>query len=64
MSVDQDRNSNRLNVGSSVHIVGTVKQIDGSPAWVTVTIDEDAGEKPQEVRVKAKQVISQSEGRG
>ena len=60
----QDRDGNHLNIGSSVYIVGTVKLMEGSPAWVTVAIDEDAGEKPREVKLKAKQVVAQSEGRG
>ena len=60
----QDRDGTRINVGSQVYIVGTITKMEGSPAWVTVAIDEDAGDKPQEVKVKAKQVISPNEGMG
>lgn len=60
----QDRDGTRLNVGSQVCVIGTITKIEGSPAWVTVAINEDAGDKPQEIRVKAKQVVAGSEGRG
>jgi hypothetical protein len=45
-------------------VIGTITKIEGSPAWVTVAINEDAGDNPQEIRVKAKQVVAGSEGKG
>jgi hypothetical protein len=55
----QDRKGIRLKVGSPVYVVGTVVKIEGSPEWVTITVDEDDGSPPQQITVKAKQVVAQ-----
>ena len=60
----QDRDGTRLKTGSPVFVVGTVVAIEGSPARITITVDEADGDKPQVITVKAKQVIATREAEG
>lgn len=63
-AIAQDRDGTRLKVGSPVFVVGTVTAIEGSPAQITVTVDEDGDDSPRPIRVKPKQVIAQCEAKG